>query len=364
MITIHASPAYGLIVVGTEPHHAHLFGRRRGGLGLRWSDHITYNDATGAWYLPRSRDQHPSKHQTRIAEIEQRLRAEGLAFHTELDTGTRAPHQAEAELNQRAQARAAAYRTRAIGAHHRAETHHDKAAKAIAGYPPDQPILAGHHSQRAHENAYERSDRHTRKAFAESDKARYWVARHRAAEHLERHRNHPNTTVRRIERLQAQLARVTRQLDGTAHPQLATDHDGQAVMVDGRPLLRPQPATGSYRDQLLTDQQILTGKIAYWKEIVTRAEADGVKIWRQADFAAGDYALFLGTWFEVTRANTKTVTIAWGHLEPGQQVMSRANARDQDGQPSTRTERLPYHQLQGRRSASDMAELLNAEPPS
>jgi len=50
--------------------------------------------------------------------------------------------------------------------------------------PMGQPILIGHHSQRAHENAIERSNNHSRKSIEEEDKARKWSRRSEHAENL------------------------------------------------------------------------------------------------------------------------------------------------------------------------------------
>ena len=50
--------------------------------------------------------------------------------------------------------------------------------------PMGQPILMGHHSQRAHENAIERSNNHSRKSIEEEKKAHKWERRSEHTENL------------------------------------------------------------------------------------------------------------------------------------------------------------------------------------
>ncbi|MEV0150032.1 MULTISPECIES: DUF3560 domain-containing protein [unclassified Nonomuraea] len=361
MITIHVSPAQGLIVTGTTPELRHLLGRQEGGrqeggLGLLWSDRIVHNGQRGAWYEPHSRDQHPSRHQARVREIADALRAVGHQVAIDVTGQTRSVAAAEADLYERADTRAGAYRGFAANAQARAEEHRAAAQAATAGYPPGQPILLGHPSQRRHENAIERNHAHTRKAIAESDRAQYWRTRAKAAEHLQQHRRNPRATMRRIERLETDLRRVQRRLSGEAHPRLV-ERDGQAVLNEqGRPLVQWQPATGSYRDQLLHEQTLILEKIGYWKDLIAKAEADGVKVWGPDDFTVGDFVLYLGTWYEVLRVNTKSLTVPTGPLEPGRQMVRQADNVDRFGQPSTSTGRLPYHEAQDRMSPAEAAQ--------
>ena len=48
----------------------------------------------------------------------------------------------------------------------------DAADQAVAGIPPGQPILVGHHSERRHRRALEKCHNNTRRAFEEADKAK------------------------------------------------------------------------------------------------------------------------------------------------------------------------------------------------
>lgn len=363
MITIHVSPARGIIVTGTGPEHRRLLGsRKRGGLGLRWANLIEYDGRHGAWYEPNSRDRHASEHQDRMEQIAATLRAAGLTVTIDVTDEARSAEQIEAEMYARASKRARIYRRRAAEAAARAERHRTQAAAATRGYPPDQPILLGSSKQRAHERAIERNHSHTRKAIEEADHHQYWITRSRAAEHLKQHRRDPRATLRRIDRLHEQLRRIERSLSGEAHPQFV-ERDGEVVLTDsGNPVLEWQPATGDYRERLLLDQAQLSGKIAYWQDVLAQAAAEGVKIWGPTDFRAGDFVLYLGTWYEVLRVNAKSLTVPTGHHEVGRRILRQGDNVDRAGQPSRATGRLPYSEVQGRLSSAEAATQFPPQP--
>ncbi|GAA1690626.1 hypothetical protein GCM10009733_103530 [Nonomuraea maheshkhaliensis] len=363
MITIHVSPARGIIVTGTAPEHRKLLGsRKRGGLGLRWSNHIEYDGRLGAWFEPDSRDRHLSEHRDRMEQISATLRAAGLPVTIDVTDEVRSAEQIEAEMYERAAIRARIYRRRAAEAGARAERHRTQAATATRGYPPDQPILLGSSRQRAYERVIERNHSHTRKAIEETDRHQYWITRSRTVEHLKQHRRDPRATLRRIERLREQLRRIERILTGEAHPQFV-ERDGEVVLTDnGNPVLEWQPATGDYRERLLLHQVQLSNKIAYWQDVVAQAAAEGVKIWGPADFRVGDFVLYLGTWYEVLRVNTKSLTVPTGHHEVGRRILRQSHNVDRAGQPSETTGRLPYAEVQGRMSSAEAATKFPPEP--
>ncbi|SPL88426.1 unnamed protein product [[Actinomadura] parvosata subsp. kistnae] len=206
-----------------------------------------------------------------------------------------------------------------------------------------------------HTSAPTRPSRH-------ADRQPYWISRARAAEHLRQHHRDPRATLRRLDRLRERLRRIQRELTGQAHPRLV-ERDGHIVLNDeGAPLLRWQPATGDYRDRLLTEQARLSARIAYWDDIVAQAAADGVKIWRPADFTVGDFALYLGTWYEVLRVNAKSLTIPTGPLEVGRRLLRRSENVDRFGHPSHATRRLAYAEIQGRMSSAEAATRFPPEP--
>ncbi|MEV7011722.1 DUF3560 domain-containing protein [Streptosporangium sp. NPDC051022] len=341
MITVHCSSAEGITVTGTsraDGSNKLLGNRSKGGLGLKWGSHID------AWYVPHSRDRHNSLNRARVEEIATRLRGAGFTVEVEYSDQTRTAEARETELYERADARADAYTGFARNAARRSDTHRETARAATAGIPLGQPILLGHHSQRRHERALERSDNHTRKAIAEGDRAAHWAGRANAAAHLEEHRKNPGVTRRRIERLEEQLRRVQRAIDGTPPP-------GRRRWYG-----EPMPATGEHLDRLQHDKAQLADEIAHWGAIIAQAEAEGVKIWGPDDFQRGDFVLYSGTWWEIKRVNKKTLTVPWGHLGIGRTIMRFADAYNRHGQLSTDTDTLPYDKVQGHMSAADAAE--------
>lgn len=68
----------------------------------------------------------------------------------------------------------------------RAHDVYERSHQATAGIPMGQPILLGHHSQRGHEKAIERSHALMDKAIEAQDRASYWT---RKADHAERYEN-------------------------------------------------------------------------------------------------------------------------------------------------------------------------------
>lgn len=59
----------------------------------------------------------------------------------------------------------------ADGAEARSTERFSAARQAVAGIPPGQPILVGHHSEKRHRNALKRHDARMRRGFEESEKA-------------------------------------------------------------------------------------------------------------------------------------------------------------------------------------------------
>ncbi|GHE32183.1 hypothetical protein GCM10017673_38750 [Streptosporangium violaceochromogenes] len=340
MITVHCSPAQGITVTGTsraDGSNKTLGNRSKGGLGLKWGSYI------GAWYVPHSRDRHNSVNRPRAEHIAATLRDAGFAVTVEYSDETRTAATREAEMYDRAAARADAYTAFARNAATRADTHRETARAATAGIPLGQPILLGHHSQRRHEKALERSDSHTRKAIAETGRTAHWTHRADAAAHLEQHRTNPRVTLRRLQRLEADRRRFQRALDGTPPP----NHRG---------LYDVKPAAGEHRKRLLHDLTQLDDEIAHWRGVIAQAEADGVKLWGPADFTKGDFVLYSGTWWEIKRVNPKTLTVPWGMCGVGRRVVRLNDAYAPNGALTTSTDNLPYDKVQGRMGAAEAAD--------
>jgi hypothetical protein len=117
------------------------------------------------------------------------------------------------------------------------------------------------------------------------------------------------------------------------------------------------PATGEWREQLLTRARDITEELGYWRKHIAARQADGAKLWEPADFAKGDFVqIGLGAWYEVIRVNKKTLTLPAIIAGPGRTVL-RA---DESGYPWTDT--VPYDKVTARKNAAEIAELLTGTP--
>ncbi|NDK24682.1 DUF3560 domain-containing protein [Streptomyces sp. TR1341] len=236
----------------------------------------------------------------RINRATAALRDAGYEVTVEIDeTKRRSFAEAEAERLEWAGERAERYGDRASRAASNSDARHKAALGALDGIEPGQPILRGHHSERGHRRAIERSDNHMRKSIEEHDKAKHYGHRAEAAEEYEERRYDPNRTRRRLEKLRADLRWNER-----AHAE--------------------SPGVGRYVRQI----EDLTEEIAHWEGVVEKAKADGVKLWEADDFAPGDFARYGGTWYQVKRANPKTLSIAWNLRLAPRQVMTLEDATD------------------------------------
>ncbi len=144
------------------------------------------------------------------------------------------------------------------------------------------------------------------------------------------HRENVPTTLRRIERLEAGRRVYDRALAGdSAHGWDALGSPDQAEEIRRRVAEMDE-------------------ELAYWRELVAQAEADGVKIWSASDFRKGDFARYGGTWFEVVRVNTKSLTVPALIAGAGHRVLRAADS------PYSWTDRLPYDKVTGRRPAEEI----------
>jgi len=107
---------------------------------------------------------------------------------------------------ERQEARAERYREYAENAEKRATAAFNTSNAAVAGIPLGQPILVGHHSEKAHRRALERSNGAMMRSVHESEKAAYYRQKAEAAE------NNDNIYLGdddAIERLESKIAELT-----------------------------------------------------------------------------------------------------------------------------------------------------------
>ncbi|MEU5497936.1 DUF3560 domain-containing protein [Streptomyces griseofuscus] len=289
----------------------------------------------GALYIRNSRDREADR--LRINRAVKALREAGWEVTVDIDeTQRRSFKEAEAERLERAENRAERHSDYAGRAAARSDARHKAALGALDGIEPGQPILVGHHSERRHRRAIERSDNNMRASIEEHGKAQYHSDRAEAAAKYEARRYDPNRTRRRLEKLNAELRQQERWRD----EQLAAGRDA-----------------GRYERRI----EDLTEEIAGWEKVVEEARQNGVKLWEADDFAPGDFALYSGTWYQIKRANPKTLSIAWNLRLAPKALMTLEDATEGG---STWTFGMDYTKIRARcPEAAMMAFLADGKVP-
>ncbi|KOG07327.1 DUF3560 domain-containing protein [Streptomyces viridochromogenes] len=288
---------------------------------FRWSRNLD------CWYLPHSRD-----HATYTPSLEllaQRLRDAGFEVTLTIDNADRRSFsEAEQDREEKAEGQAERFGGYADTAAQNSEAAWKSSHEISERFAFGQPILVGHHSEGRARRDHARMDDVMRKSISERDRAEHWTGRAQAAANYERFRKDPGRTLRRLDKLRADLRAVEKWQRG-------------------------ESAKGSTRNpddlELKIRHGELTEEIEHWQQIIKDAEAKGFKVWSKADFTRGDFVLYRGTWYEVLRVNPKSVTIPHIHNGVGQRVV-RATDNRHDGWTWT----APYDDVSGRKSADEM----------
>lgn len=312
------------------------------------------------WYLPRSRDKAADRWAINVAA--DALRTLGFTVHVEIDDATpgRPFAEAEQERSERAQARAERYDTHAHNAAERAHTHEAAYRSMSEHWPLGQPLIS-ESARRAHGRMVAADERSRR----EQDKADHWSSRADTAGRYQASRQNVRTTLRRIDRLEAQRRRLERELEGPVELLAqSTTPPQNAVKLEETPfgIAYRLPPTGERRECLEADLAQVSDEIAHWREHIAQAEEQGVKIWSADDFNKGDFVKHHGTWVEVLRVNRKSLTIPWAHMWIGRKVYTRAdaeaNSRGRRADGRLHTDTLSYDKVIGRASAQDIHQMF------
>lgn len=277
----------------------------------------------GLWGIQSSRDKE-AQH-WRIDAAAAALRDAGFTVTVHIDeTVRRSVEDAEADRYERAEARAENFTERAAKASSRSDALRNESDRITSGYQ-GEPIKIGHHSEGRHRRDLERAHTKFGKSITEHDKARYYANRADAAANHQQFRESVRVTLRRIERLEADLRWWQRERD-SAQTASASDRVERC-------------------DREITD---LTEQIAYWKKHVEDFQAANpdYKIWGPGDFTVGDFARVNGTWHEVIRVNAKTLSVASNLRHHS--LIQRA------GEQFSHPRRIPYHQVFGRATVDEI----------
>lgn len=278
--------------------------------GWRWSGTL------GAWYQPQSRDREP---RTVVLErTREQLTEAGLETTLEVDYTTRSTEDVERDRDNRAQQRAQRLGDRAEAASKVSVEADARSRQISAGIPLGQPILVGHHSERRHRRDLERINQATRRSIDAEHLARDNERRAQLAATETARRRDPLAVARRIAALEREDRRLRRSIDGY------TNALGDTF----------KPATGAYRDRLERELNTATEQLGYWRRIrQLQVENGQATNYSRDTIAKGDSVQYRGRWFEVLRANPKSVSV-----------------RSQVG--GTWTDTLPYAELTGHQAAS------------
>ncbi len=302
----------------------------------------------GVLGLGQSRDK--AAQTWKIDKAAEALRAAGHEVETEIDdTQRRSFAEAEAERYERAQDRAAYHEDRAGAAGAEAAARWNAERSILDMIPMGQPILVGHHSEGRHRRDLARADSHARHGLEAIHRQEHHENRAQAAEHFQASREDIPTTLRRIDKLEADERRILRGINGERP---ANDWRTQGYTND------LAPATGGHLERLQAELADVREQLTYWRDRVKAAQESGVKVWGPDDFTKGDYMNCGGKrWYLVERVNKRTLSVPSGTNLAQLIVVTRANVVHAMG-PSDWVEKLPYDKVRGRKSAEEMAEIF------
>lgn len=322
LITISHTPATGTLVLGTEPGDGAAAVLKRRVYGPGADQPFGYSHALGCWYLKSSRDE--AADTPSIDKVAAALRERRFTVKVHVDENVkRSFTDAEKERVERANERSGRFAAYAANAHRSSDELYEKARRMARTIPPDQPVLVDHSTAGREINFRKRIRKTFDKSFSEAERGKNWERRSAGAASHAAHHEAPTAALRRIDRLEADELRWTRELA----------NDGM---------------TAERRSQAEKQLAKVNEQLAHWRSLVAEAERGGFKKWSAADFTKGDYVQHGGTWYEVLRVNTRSLTVPVALRR--QPVLTRASS-----DLPARTGRLQYDAVTGRRSAQEMA---------
>jgi hypothetical protein len=251
--------------------------------GFRWSS------AQGFWFLPRS-----WREPTRLQRARQLVKAFGddkaELVIGDLAKSLTAEEQAEQHVA-RARELADHHLTRAQRLEGESAGHHRRSQAYVEGIPMGQPILVGHHSERAHRNALDKSWNALGRAVEASKEAELQLERAKSSAAEAEGYDKPARVGNRVEAAKKELA------GWRANLQRSVEKWGDGELPEDSRLWQERARANivELEQKIARDMKVLedSGVLAYSKETV--APMDLVKI--------------RGRWSTVDKANPKTVMI-------------------------------------------------------
>ena len=293
-ITIEHTPDGGTIVHGTEKGSPAVQVLKDN--GFRWSRNL------GSWYQPRTRDQRPD--QAKIDRTAAALEKAGFSVGKAIDNDRRSAADREAAKAERADERAEALSNKADRKARDAEIADQRRKAADARVPEGgEPIKVGHHSEQRHRNAIEKSFKALGKSVEADREAKRAAERADTAARATDRRHSPDTVKNRISKLEADIRRDERALNG--HTRNFRDGKGEIYSSDVTP-----PATGARKEQI--EQRLADARddLDYWKGIRDQQVAEGKTTnFSAEDFKPGQFVVSGSNVYRIKKVNKKTLTV-------------------------------------------------------
>lgn len=254
----------------------------------------------GAWYIPHSRDKPATGH--RIEATAAALERAGFTVTIDIDDTARPIADVEADRAGRATARAEALEHKAARKAAAADAAQTAAALAVEQLPEGgEPVKIGHHSHPRHRRDINRAHQRMSTSITAAEEADRAAQAAQAASATTQARYRPATVARRISRLEAQAREVTRHLEGYT-AQRGTPYAEQIP-----------PATGTARERYTAEADRLAEELDYWRSVRAQQVQAGEAVeYSRETINAGDFVKVSGSWWQVKRANQKTVTLVSG----------------------------------------------------
>lgn len=325
-LTLTHTPATGTVLDGTRKGDGTAPVLRDLRLQWRWSDNIGED---GAWYRQNTRDRRPTHPGVRAAveRTAAALREAGFEVAVEIGAERRTVAEQEADRAERAEARVDGLDARAVRLKASGEAGYAAAREYASRIPFGQPILVGHHSEGRHRRDLAKIDRAYDRAFTQLDESEDAAERAKAAAAHQKHRAHGATTMRRLEKLRADLRRAAR---GMAEPRMSWESEEEYAAKQARRVAHWTPIAEELQE-----------KVTYWEQYLAALAKAGVyRLWNRADFTKGDYVATRHGLMQVLRVNAKSLTIP--HILDELAVHGH-------------TWTLPYDEVRGQVSAEEYA---------
>jgi hypothetical protein len=289
MLTITHTHEAGTIIEGTS--------RGDGTAPILKDQRWRWGRSIGAWYRPNSRDHRPDH--LRIHATVAALEAAGFAVTQELDESVRPTAEVEAGKLTRQAARVDALDAKAERKRDAADAAWDRHMQHVAVLPEGgEPIKVGHHSESRHRNAINRAHTSARRGIDAANEAERAAERANAAAHTTAARYSPQTVHNRIEKINADIRRIGRNIEGPVY-------DKEVGYVPATPEQKQRRA-----EHVAPRLEELRDRLAYWESVrATQIDEGTATDYRPEQITKGDAVKVRGEWLQVVRVNPKTVSV-------------------------------------------------------